>query len=84
MVVQLGLCQTWSKTPDDKFSHGVAHLMIFIAKIPVTQATNSHVLTNRNPFEPRYEKTGLVYAKTKTQICFAETAKLISGFVFAT
>ena len=35
--------------------------------------------------EPRYEKTGFfAYAKTKTQISFAVTAKLISAFVFAT
>ena len=34
--------------------------------------------------EPRREKTGFAYAKTKTQISFAVTAKLISAFVFAT
>ena len=35
-------------------------------------------------FEPRHEKTSFfVYAKTKTQISFALTAKLISAFVFA-
>ena len=35
--------------------------------------------------EPRREKTGFfAYAKTKTQFSFAVTAKLISGFVFAT
>ena len=35
--------------------------------------------------EPRCEKNGLfAYAKTKTQISFAVTAKLISTFVFAT
>ena len=36
-------------------------------------------------FEPRHEKTGFFeYAKTKTQISLAVTAKLISVFVFAT
>ena len=36
-------------------------------------------------FEPRREKTiFFAYAKTKTQISFAVTAKLISAFVFAT
>ena len=36
-------------------------------------------------FEPCYEKTGFfAYAKTKTQISFAVTAKLISAFVSAT
>ena len=35
--------------------------------------------------EPRCEKSGFfAYAKTKTQISFAVTAKLISVFVFAT
>ena len=35
--------------------------------------------------EPRYEKTVFfAYAKTKTQISFAVTAKLISAFVFTT
>ena len=35
--------------------------------------------------EPRHEKTVFfAYAKTKTQISFAVTAKLISTFVFAT
>ena len=34
--------------------------------------------------EPRREKTGcFAYVKTKTQISFAATAKLISAFVFA-
>ena len=36
-------------------------------------------------YEPRREKTGFfAFAKTKTQISFAVTAKLISAFVFAT
>ena len=36
-------------------------------------------------YEPRHEKTGFcAYAKTKTQISFAVTTKLISAFVFAT
>ena len=35
--------------------------------------------------EPHHEKTNVfAYAKTKTQISFAVTAKLISAFVFAT
>ena len=35
-------------------------------------------------YEPRREKTGFfAYAKTKSQISFAVTAKLISAFVFA-
>ena len=40
---------------------------------------------NQLPMEPRHEKTVFfAYAKTKTQISFAVTAKLISAFVFAT
>ena len=35
-------------------------------------------------YEPRHKKTDFAYAKTKTQISFAVTAKLISAFVFAT
>ena len=36
-------------------------------------------------FEPRREKTGFfAYAKTRTQISFAVTVKLISAFFFAT
>ena len=36
-------------------------------------------------YEPRREKTGFfAYGKSKTQISFAVTAKLISAFVFAT
>ena len=36
-------------------------------------------------FEPRYEKTGFLHMrKTKTQISFVVTAKLISASVFAT
>ena len=36
------------------------------------------------PFKPRHEKTIFFsYAKTKAQISFAVTAKLISAFVFA-
>ena len=39
---------------------------------------------NRRLNEPRYEKTDFfAFAKTKTQISFAVTAKLISAFVFA-
>ena len=40
---------------------------------------------NTSIYEPCYEKNRLfAYAKTKTQISFAVTAKLISAFVFAT
>ena len=44
------------------------------------------VLFRRNfgTYEPRYETRLFAYAKTKTQISFAVTAKLISAFVFAT
>ena len=41
---------------------------------------------NKGLLEPQYEKTDFWhnYAKTKTQICFAVTAKLICAFVFTT
>ena len=34
-------------------------------------------------YEPRCERAGFLHAKTKTQISFAITAKLIGAFVFA-
>ena len=40
--------------------------------------------TMLDTFEPRREKTNILHMqKTKTQISFAVTAKLISAFVFA-
>ena len=46
---------------------------------------SQHVCRLARPFEPRCEKTGFfAYAKAKTQISFAVTAKLISASVFAT
>ena len=43
-------------------------------------SSNRHIIN-----EPRHEKTGFLHMrKTKTQISFAVTAKLISTFVFAT
>ena len=43
------------------------------------------IVLNRDIFEPRREKTGFLHMrKTKTQISFAVTAKLIRAFVFAT
>ena len=44
-------------------------------------ATQTH---NKTIYEPRVKKTAFEYAKTKTQISFAVTAKLMSVFVFAT
>ena len=42
-------------------------------------------LSSASLYEPRHEKTGFLHMqKTKTQISFAVTAKLISVFVFAT
>ena len=47
--------------------------------------TRLKYLNIRTLNEPRREKTGFfAYAKIKTQISFAVTAKLISAFVFAT
>ena len=47
----------------------------------IFKSSFSHYATH----EPHHEKTAFfAYAKTKTQISFAVTAKLISAFVFAT
>ena len=49
------------------------------------QADIIEAFSSTSRYEPRREKTGFfAYAKTKTQISFAVTAKLISVFVFAT
>ena len=46
----------------------------------------SRTTTHKVSYEPRHEKTSFLHicAKTKTQISFVVTAKLISVFVFAT
>ena len=50
---------------------------------------NTHFSWQNNPstttkWAASYENRSFAYAKTKTQISFAVTAKLISAFVFAT
>ena len=69
---------------------------LFTAKIPKLFSLNILLFHNllfrgtileniTKRYEPPYEKTVFfAYAKTKTQISFAVTAKLISVFVFAT
>ena len=48
-------------------------------------AISNHLSECLGLYEPHHEKTDFLhYAKTKTQISFAVTAKLISDFVFAT
>ena len=55
----------------------------FVKVFVLILSAQSHVGVSR--LEPRHEKTGFfAYAKTKAQISFAVTAKLISAFVFAT
>ena len=39
---------------------------------------------NQKRYEPLHERTNNAYAKTKAQISFAVTPKVISAFVFAT
>ena len=53
---------------------------------PVYQNPNVTIETqiHNKIYEPRRENQLFAYAKTKTQISFAVTAKLISAFVFAT
>ena len=55
------------------FSHEVAHLKFI--------EISSGMLKK---FEPGHEKTNILHAKTKAQISFAVTAKLISAFALAT
>ena len=64
------------------------HLSITISMSPdwmVAQNRSNCTLICSQSFEPRHEKTGFLHMrKTKTQISFTVTAKLISAFVFAT
>ena len=60
------------------FNFKAGNLYTFLRKLFLIASTN---LIN----EPRHEKTKVLYmGKTKMQISFAVTAKLISAFVFAT
>ena len=53
--------------------------------IPKLILTLVKTFSQQTLIEPRCEKTGFLHMrKTKTQISFAVTAKLISAFVFAT
>ena len=59
----------------------VANAKAMIRCVVTSQLICNFVLS----YEPCHEKTGFfAYAKTKTQISFEVTAKLISAFVFAT
>ena len=55
-----------------------------ITRVSKSIAPMVSVNAKKTTYEPRNEKTVFAYAKTKTQISFAVTAKLISAFVFAT
>ena len=58
--------------PEDRFSRDAAHV-------------KANIINTLKKIEPRHEKTQhFACAKTKTQISFAVTAKLISACVFAT
>ena len=60
--------------------------MLLSLKVGMKKNLSAEGLAETGPllYEPRYEKTGFTYAKTKTQISFAVTAKLINAFVSAT
>ena len=47
MAVQLGLCQTWSKNPKDRFSHDVAYMLV----------SSSSSKTMKSDQEPDTEKS---------------------------
>ena len=68
-----------------------AQLLLFVAdsfeslQVFCSWSEDMHYYRVPTQFEPCREKTGFfAYAKTKPQISFAVTAKLISAFVFAT
>ena len=41
MAAQAGLCLGWSETPEDTFSHGVAHLLLFFFRYSGERKTQS-------------------------------------------
>ena len=57
---------------------------IVLYNVAKTKALFSSPLFSHIYLSPVMRKPVFAYAKTKTQISFAVTAKLISGFVFAT
>ena len=59
-------------------------LYILLESLPVTNGADSWVVYLKIIWASTWEKRVFTYAKTKTQISFAVTAKLISAFVFAT
>ena len=79
-------------TPEDRFSHNEAHFASYEHSIQGVQRRMVlvinviiHFLALLLLFLSRdIRKSDFAYAKTKTQISFAVTARLISAFVFAT
>ena len=69
--------------PDDQLSHDAAH-MILIFILPRSDVTSFIFNASDELTCVIIEPPQSAYAKTKTQISFAVTAKLISAFVFAT
>ena len=69
---------------EDRFSRVAAHLFFtWLETLPTDFLRTKMFFTK--PFEPLHEKSNdFAYAKTKTQISFAVTVKLISAFVFTT
>ena len=66
-------------------SHLCIHFRCILLNISIFIALHFTMKNINYEYEPRREKTVFfAYAKTKTQISFAVTAKLISAFVFAT
>ena len=69
--------------------HGISSNEVFTS---YSLFIRRRTLVNRGPennkeilhFEPRLDKTHFTYAKTKAQISFAVTAKLVIAFVFVT
>ena len=68
----------------NRFFHGEAkYVKKYDFDIIFSYSPNNHTRSD-DIIESRHEKTVFAYAKTKTQISFAVTAKLISAFVLAT
>ena len=68
----------------DKSTDGFGNYLLNVVLLTSHATFTSWTLGGIWQFVYRIQKMRSVYAKTKTQISFAVTAKLISAFIFAT
>ena len=76
-----------SKKPRNTFSHKMAHkyrIQLLFQASNFTLGQNTNAKTRISRWAASWEDQQFANAKTKMQISFAVTAKLISAFVFAT